>query len=140
MYAPNVDDSTSVANDTYVPAGWATMDASQDGNAIYLGVVKRGCRMCHASASRADIDFLQGADWSDKLDTIRSLVCGKNGMWPDGQMHRGHPMPQAEHVSKVFWATGGRALVLSYTQAHERGSNWLPAIPSFPDPFASCDP
>jgi hypothetical protein len=131
MYAPNVDDPTAVASDEYVPAGWASMDSSQDGNALYLGVIKHGCRMCHASASNPSLDFLQGSDWSDKLARVRALVCNKTTHNPDGSVVlRGHAMPQAEHVSKQLWATGGRALVLSYTQG----------TATFPDTNASCDP
>lgn len=132
MYSPNVDSPTAVTNPDYVPAGWAAMDASQDGKAIYVGVVKPGCRMCHASASDASIDFLQGADWAGRMYRIRSLVCGKTvgGV-------RGHNMPNAEHVAKRFWATGGRALLVSYTQPFQRDPL---AASGFPDLNASCDP
>jgi hypothetical protein len=89
-------------------------------------VVKHGCRTCHASASSAGLDFLQLADWTPLLSTIRRDVCAKTS----GSI-RGHAMPQAERVSKNLWASGARALVVSYTQ---------PTVTAFPDPLAACDP
>jgi len=127
MYAPKlVTDPTAVANNDYVPSGWAAADITQDGNTMYRGVVKRGCRGCHASASHAELDFLELADWTPLLATIRYEVCARTS----GSV-RGHAMPQAERVSKQFWNSGARALVVSYTQ---------PAATTFPDPTASCDP
>jgi hypothetical protein len=143
MYAPDpVTSTTAVANNDYVPTGWANADASQDGNALYIGAVKPGCRMCHASATNPSLDFLELADWAAQPYQIRSLVCGKTS----GGV-RGHAMPQAEHVSKVFWKTGARALILGYTQPHQAsplpppGSPpGTPPPPPYPDLNASCDP
>jgi len=126
MYAGAVTTPGAVPNDYYVPAGWANADASQDGKAMYDGVVKLGCRMCHTSASNPSLDFLQLSDFAAQSARIRSLVCGKT----TGTV-RGHAMPNAEHVSKRFWNSGARALVLGYTQ---------PTQLAYPDVNASCDP
>ena len=127
MYAPTpVTSSGAVADDSYVPTGWAHADQSQDGKAMYNGVVKHGCRTCHASASYAPYDFLQLTDWTPLLSTIRRDVCARTS----GAI-RGHAMPQAERVSKNLWTSGARALIVSYTQ---------PTVSAFPDPVAACDP
>lgn len=128
LYAPSsVNTVGALANDDYVPVGWKNADSSQDGNAMYIGAVKRACRMCHTSATSTSLDFLQLSDWTSRLARIRTLVCRKYASASD----RGHGMPQAEHVSKMFWQSGARALIVSFTQ-----SAHLP----FPDPEASCDP
>jgi hypothetical protein len=124
--------ATGSASDAYVPTGWANADSSQDGNAMYKGVVKPGCRMCHASSTDPNLDFLQLKDFANQPYQVRRLVCAKTAGG-----FRGHAMPQAEHVSKVFWKTGGRALVLGYTQAHQAPPG---SAPVYPDPNASCDP
>jgi hypothetical protein len=134
MYAPDINAPTTVANNNYVPTGWANADASQDGKALYVGAVKPGCRTCHASASNPSIDFLQMSDWATRPYRIRSLVCGKTA-----GAARGHDMPQAEHISKVFWRRGGRALVLGWSQPYQ-GEFAAPGAPTYPDPNASCDP
>lgn len=130
MYAPlSVHDTAAVAHDGYVPPGWANADASQDGTTMYLGVVKTGCRTCHVSASTPGLDMLELADWkaAGMLGRIRSLVCSKTS----GPRGKGHDMPQAERTSQRFWNTGGRALLVTFTQ-----SAHLP----FPDPDAACTP
>lgn len=131
MYTPAVEDPHAVANDDYIPSGWLDLDSSQDGKALYRGVVKHGCRTCHVSSSKPALDFLEGSDFAARIGQLRHLVCAKTRRLPSGFLEKGHAMPQAEQTSKVFWASGGRALLLSYTQS---------AVTAFSDPDAACEP
>jgi len=122
------------ASPNYVPSGWQDADDSQDGTTMYRGVVKPGCRMCHASSTDPTLDFLQLNDFAYYSTAIRRLVCSKTVLDV-----RGHDMPQAEHVSKVFWKSGARALILGFTQPSS--PDWpIPGNPMKGDPFAACDP
>jgi hypothetical protein len=124
MYAPNaVTTPGAFANDAYVPDAWATANSTMAGTSAYLGIIKPGCRTCHASATNASLDFLEPDDWSPLIPTIRNDVCKKTA---GGQ--RGHAMPQAERVSKKFWASGGRAYLMTGYAA------------SPPDGLEACDP
>lgn len=119
MYAPkSVNDATAVANDDFVPDDWAFVNGSLAGTALYRGVIKVGCRTCHASATSASLDFNHPDDFDAFLPSIRNDVCGST-----------HIMPQAEHVMKKFWQSGARAyLVTGYGPA------------SYPDPLQACKP
>ena len=100
MYAPKaVTDSTAVWNDDYVPSAW---QGDIRHVATYNGIIKKGCRTCHTSATNASLDFLSPADWDSRVGSIRGLVCGAS-----------HNMPQAERVSKNLWASGARAYLIS---------------------------
>lgn len=124
MYAPNsVNTAGAFANDQYVPDEWANVNGSLAGTAAYAGIVKPGCRTCHASATAASLDFLEYEDFSSQITTIRNDVCKKTA----GGV-RGHQMPQAERVSKKFWASGGRAYLMTGFAA------------SPPDGLEACDP
>jgi len=119
MYAPkSVNDATAVANDDFVPDAWAFANGSLAGTGLYRGVVKVGCRTCHASATSASLDFNSPDDFDAFLGTIRNDVCGSS-----------HIMPHAEHVMKKFWQSGARAyLVTGYGPA------------SYPDALQACKP
>jgi hypothetical protein len=124
LYEPKaVTDATAVATDDYVPDAWEFANGSQAGTALYRGIVKPGCRTCHISATSAGIDFLEPDDWTPLIPTIRQYVCGKTS----GAV-RGHQMPQAEHTSKKFWASGGRAYLITGYQVTP------------PDGLEGCDP
>jgi hypothetical protein len=124
MYDPNpVTTPGAFANDAYVPDAWRNANNSIAGTSAYLGIVKPGCRTCHASATSASLDFLEPDDWSPILQTIRNDVCSKTA-----GATRGHPMPQAERVSKKFWASGGRAYLMTGYAV------------SPPDGLEACDP
>src|ERR1041384_8138347 len=101
MYAPKaVTDPTAVYTDSYVPSGWNDSIAHQG---TYEGIVKQGCRSCHVASTTASLDFLQASDWDGAaINAVRSNVCGTS-----------HQMPQAERVSRGFWASGGRAYLIS---------------------------
>ena len=102
MYAPKaVTDNSAVWSDTYVPSAWQG-DLVNVGT--YNGIIKKGCRTCHTSATNASLDFLEPADWQapGRANLIRADVCGT-----------GHPMPQAERVSKNLWSSGARAYLIS---------------------------
>ncbi|HEU4734952.1 MAG TPA: hypothetical protein VFT22_43970 [Kofleriaceae bacterium] len=124
LYAPkDVTDPGAVATDDYVPDPWEFANGSLAGTAEYRGIIKPGCRTCHISATSAALDFLQPDDWSPLIPTIRRDVCDKTS----GGV-RGHAMPQAERVSKKFWASGGRAYLITGFQVTP------------PDGFEGCDP
>ena len=124
MYDPNsVTTPGAFANDAYVPDAWRNANNSIAGTSAYLGIIKPGCRTCHASATTAGLDFLEPDDWSPLIQTIRNDVCSKTS-----GAQKGHPMPQAERVSKKFWASGGRAYLMTGYAA------------SPPDGLEACDP
>jgi len=100
MYKPgSVTTAGSVANDTYIPVAWNDNITDQG---TYIGLIKRGCRTCHASSTNTALDFRQESDFFNQLSTVRLDVCGSS-----------HAMPQAERVSKNLWSSGGRAYLIS---------------------------
>jgi hypothetical protein len=125
LYEPKaVTDVTAVATDDFVPDAWEFANSSQSGTSTYKGIIKKGCRTCHISAaSDLHLDFNDPDDWSVKFASIRPDVCGKTS----GTI-RGHAMPQAERVSKNFWASGGRSYLIT----------GYPVSP--PDGLEGCDP
>ena len=68
----------------------------------------RGTATCNATATTASLDFLEPHDWSPITQTIRTDVCSKTS-----GAQKGHPIPQAQRVSKKFWASGGRANLMT---------------------------
>lgn len=100
-YAPKaVTDPTAVWSDDYVPNGW---QSNLHDIGTYKGIIKKGCRTCHMSGL-GSLDFLEEEDWAllGRAAVIRGDVCGPS-----------HDMPQAERVSKNFWASGGRAYLIT---------------------------
>jgi mono/diheme cytochrome c family protein len=94
---------------TFVPAGWS---ASTSDRAVYQGVVGPYCRTCHASheAAPTGIDplaFESAQDFRANAAAIIQSVCG-NG--PLG-------MPAAQATTSKFFASGARALLLTYLDA-----------------------
>jgi hypothetical protein len=126
LYAPNaVTTPFALASDRYVPEDWRSADVNGTaGSSTYLGIIKPGCRTCHVSATDTTLDFLGPDDWTPtRIQQIRGDVCRKTV-----GAQRGHAMPQAERVSKRFWASGGRAYLMTGYRA------------SPPDGLEGCDP
>ena len=116
LYAPNnIDNIHAVANPAYIPDAWQNGNASQDGTAIYNGVVKFACRTCHLSAINPLLEFTTPDGFAAFANLIRNDACGN------------HEMPHAERVRKKFWESGARAYLTAY---------FNPA--SYPDPLQAC--
>jgi hypothetical protein len=124
MYAPkSINDSTAVANDTFIPSDWQP-NATLDGQALYNGLIKPYCRTCHVSANDSKLDF---ADYADLFDTssvdrakqIRDVICATK------------KMPHAERVFNKFWKSGARAYVITGIE---------PSTLTYPDLNSACKP
>jgi hypothetical protein len=118
MYAPRaVTDPTAVANDTFIPAAWAAFNDNLDGEALYRGFIKVGCRTCHVSAAAVALDFNAPTDMTALTPFMRISVC------------RTHSMPHAERTMRRFWQSGARAYLINAL------------VPTtFPDPIQTCRP
>jgi hypothetical protein len=121
MYAPrSVNDAAAVANNTFMPPAWATLNGNLHGKALYNGFIKVGCRTCHVSAAAIRLDFDAPTDitaLASFTSITRIAVC------------RSHAMPHAERTMRRFWQSGARAYFVT----------GFPGT-TFPDTLQSCAP
>jgi hypothetical protein len=106
MYAPNgPGDANAVANDTFIPSGWQTNEASKK---LYNEVVKHYCRTCHVSNEITAIDWHDYQDFKNDALTIAGYACA-----PSQHNAPAHQMPQAEVTQRNFWQSPARAHLVS---------------------------
>ncbi|HKF68839.1 MAG TPA: hypothetical protein VKB36_19960 [Vicinamibacterales bacterium] len=86
MYTAGVSNPASVADNGYIPAGWAGAETT------YTFVVKPYCRMCHI-AQDAPFDFMDKGSFMSLAAAIQGDVC------------TAHVMPHAEVPFKKLWQT-----------------------------------
>jgi hypothetical protein len=98
MYPNGVAHANSVASTAYIPPGWVVPDDPQtDVNesdapaALYKGVVRPYCGMCHMA--QPSLDFSTYQQFKDNAGRILQSVC------------RTHEMPHAEVTWLKFWTT-----------------------------------
>jgi hypothetical protein len=100
MYGEGLEVPGTVADDTFVPAGWSGAEP------VYREVVAPYCRGCHASresgGGRDPLDFTDQADFVAAAATIADVVCSRGN-------ERVHRMPDAEVTQQRFWTGRARA-------------------------------